>query len=377
LRIGVISASRIPSRAANSIQVMKVCQSFLDLGHEVHLWVPGPRPTEEADQLQAWYGLHREIPIRWVSCVPSLRRYDFAWKAVGQAKRWGADLLYCWPLQAAVLSAWREIPTALEVHDRPQGRLGPFLMKTFLRAKGARRLLPITKAMRDWLVEAYTISLAEPFCMIAPMGVDLEQFEGLPDPAGARAELSLEEGLTIGYTGHLYKGRGLELIVDLAVRNPELRFLWIGGEPAAVMRWEQHLSQMGIKNIKLVGFVTNERLPLYQAACEILLMPYERHIAGSSGGDTAQFTSPMKVFEYMASGRVIIASDLPVLREVLDEEVAVLPPPEEVDAWDQVLKDLSKDADERKRLGERAKKQVTQYSWKARAERTLAGLGDD
>jgi glycosyltransferase involved in cell wall biosynthesis len=377
MRIGVISASRIPSRAANSIQVMKVCQAFLDLGHAAHLWIPGPQPAENADQLQAWYGLHREIPIRWVPCVPALRRYDFAWKAVGQAKRWGADLLYCWPLQAAALSAWRDIPTALEVHDRPQGRIGPFLMKTFLRAKGARRLLPITKAMRDWLVEVYAFPLAEPFCMIAPMGVDLEQFEDLPNPVVARAELGFEEGFTVGYAGHLYEGRGLDLMVALAQHNPKLRLLWIGGEPATVERWRQRLTQQGINNIQLIGFVPNKRLPLYQAACEILLMPYERQIAGSSGGDTAQFASPMKAFEYMASGRAIVASDLPVLREVLDEEVAVLTPPENVEAWDQALKDLSKDPDKRERLGECARKQVKRYSWKARAERTLVGLGDD
>ena len=88
------------------------------------------------------------------------------------------------------------------------------------------------------------------------------------------------------------------------------------------MRGARRLEQGGIKNVHLTGFVPNEELPLYQAACDILLMPYEEAIAGSSGGDTARFASPMKAFEYMAAGRPILSSDLPVFREVLDEAFA-------------------------------------------------------
>ncbi len=82
MRIGVISASQIPSRAANSIQVMKVCQAIMDLGHELQLWVPGSRPLESPDALKSWYGLQRTVPIHWITSVRALRRYDFAWKAV-------------------------------------------------------------------------------------------------------------------------------------------------------------------------------------------------------------------------------------------------------------------------------------------------------
>lgn len=376
MRIGVISASRIPSRAANSIQVMKVCQAFVDLGHEVHLWVPDVTQTLEEGELRAWYGLHTTVPITGLFSLRCLRRYDFAWRAVRKAKAWGADLVYCWPLQAAALSAKSGISTALEVHDRPQGQMGPFLMKTYLRASGARRILPITQAMRDWLVETYAVVLEEPFCVIAPMGVDLEQYERIPDSPTARARLGFDERFTVGYAGHLYKGRGLDLMVVLAKRNPEVQFLWIGGEPGSVQHWKQRLKDQKVGNIRLVGFVPNEQLPLYQAACDILLMPYERHIAGSSGGDTVKFASPMKAFEYMASGRAILASDLPVLREVLDEEMAVLLDPEDVDGWDQALKDLIQNPTRRAQLVEAAKGRSCTYSWIARAERTLVGLAD-
>jgi glycosyltransferase involved in cell wall biosynthesis len=247
-------------------------------------------------------------------------------------------------------------------------------MNLYLKSPGARRILPITKAMRNWLASTYDVSLESPFCVISPMGVDLEQFENLPDPKSARKQLDLEEGLTVGYAGHLYEGRGLPLMVDLAKRNPELQFLWIGGEPQAVKNWQQHLNTIAVNNVKLVGFVPNERLPLYQAACDILLMPYERQIAGSSGGDTAQFASPMKVFEYLATGRAILASDLGVLREVLDEDIAILISPEDVDAWDAAMTLLLNDAEQRDKLSAKARRKATEFSWKKRAERSLQGL---
>jgi glycosyltransferase involved in cell wall biosynthesis len=84
----------------------------------------------------------------------------------------------------------------------------------------------------------------------------------------------------------------------------------------------------------------------------------------------------MKAFEYMASGRAILTSDLEVLTEVLDGEISVLLPPEDVNAWDQALKSLSVDRARRSRLSEAARDRAARYSWKARAERTLAGLGD-
>jgi glycosyltransferase involved in cell wall biosynthesis len=374
MRIGMISASRIPSRAANSIEVMKVAHSFIELGHQVRLWAPEQDQKLPGSEIEQWYGLQQAVPIEWVPSAPAWRRYDFAWKAVRQARQWASDLVYCWPLQAAALSCILGLPTALEVHDRPGGLFGWRLMSFILNSGHARRILPITEALRTWLEEAFRMKLDSPRCLIAPMGVDLDSYESLPDPEHARARLELEERLTVGYTGHLYQGRGLELMTSLAERNPDLAFLWVGGEPDHVMEWRTRLKSEGLSNIRLTGFVPNEYLPMYQAACDILLMPYEAHIAGSSGGDTAQFASPMKAFEYLAAGRAIVSSDLDVIREVLDAEVSVLIPAGDVDAWDGALKLLVEEPRLREQIGEAAKARARAYSWKSRAARILDGL---
>ncbi len=374
MRIACIATSSVPSRRANSVRVMKVCQSFLDLGHDVHLWLPGRRREPDWEQLKRHYALHHSFPITWIPRLRALRHWDYCVRAVRDARRWGADLLYTWPYQAAAFASRLNIPTALEIHDRPQGRFGPWLFRMFLQGGGARRLLPITEALRAYMVETYGVPLEPPFAVITPSGVDLSGYASLPSPLEARRTLDLPEEFTVGYTGHLYSGRGIDLLFELAQRNPGFSFVWAGGEKQAVEHWRHKLAGAEIKNVHLLGFVPQEKLPLVQAACDVLLMPYARRIAVSGGGDTARFASPMKAFEYLAAGRAIMTSDLPVLHEILDESNAVFAPPEDVERWDAALKALAKDPEHRLALAEQAYRDAAQYSWEARARRALAGL---
>jgi glycosyltransferase involved in cell wall biosynthesis len=235
-------------------------------------------------------------------------------------------------------------------------------------------LLPITDALRNWLAREYKASLEAPFTIVSPLAVDTERYADLPTTEEARRELGLQEAFTAGYTGHLYPGRGIELLMELARRNPKTRFLWAGGEQAAIERWSKRLSNAGINNVRLMGFVPNTQLPLIQAACDVLMMPHERRVSASGGGDIARFTSPMKMFEYLSSGRAILTSDLPVLREVLNEDNAVLIAPEEIDAWNDALRSLEANEDRRRALGNQARIDAARYTWVERAQRSLDGI---
>jgi glycosyltransferase involved in cell wall biosynthesis len=166
----------------------------------------------------------------------------------------------------------------------------------------------------------------------------------------------------------------MALMLDLARRNPEIGFLWAGGNLESVEKWKARAAAKGIANVEILGFVPNEKLPLVQAACEVLLMPYEQVIAVSSGGDTAATASPMKVFEYLASGRAILSSDLPVIREVLSQQNAILLPPDAADEWSSALQQLAEDPDRRAALGRRARQDARNYTWNQRAERALGGF---
>lgn len=374
MRIACIATSRVPSRTANSIQVMKVCQAMVELGHEVRLWVAGRQPDCTWEWLAEHYGLRRRFGIEWIGYLPALRRYDFCVLALQRARAWEPALYYVWPLPAAALAASWGWPCVLEVHDRPTGCLGPRWLGQFLRASGARRLVAVSEALRQWLEGRYRRPLQPPFGLVAPNGVDLERYAEVPAPSEARRRLGLPQKFTVGYTGHLYPGRGVGLLFELAYRNPDLHFVWAGGEPAAVGWWESRLDEHGVANVTLLGFVPNERLPLVQAACEVLLMPYERHIAGSGGGDSAASASPMKAFEYLAAGRAILSSDLPVLREVMNDSNALLLPPEDVEAWDRGLKAITRDEGRRLGLAARARADAARFTWVERERRILSGL---
>jgi glycosyltransferase involved in cell wall biosynthesis len=229
LKVSCVSTSRVPSAAANSIQVMKTCQALARGGHSVHLLVPG---TESVpwEVLSEHYGLADRFDVSWLPAHPRLRRNDFAWGAVTRARRMSADLLYTWTGQSAVFGLLHQIPVAYELHDLPSGRLGPLWFRLFLRLPGRKRLLPITRALRQKLEQNYG-AIPDEQWVIAPNGVDLEQYDNLPLAPAARAELDLPDSVTVLCAGHLYAGRGAELFVNLARRFPAGQ-LCLGGRAA-------------------------------------------------------------------------------------------------------------------------------------------------
>jgi glycosyltransferase involved in cell wall biosynthesis len=364
MKIVCISAAQIPSDTANSIQVMKVCQAFAQLGHDVILLVPGNQQSIISDhQLLEHYGLTKLFPIQW---LPLRNRRLFPWRATCQAHRLGAGLIYSWPLQSAALGLLTGIPTMVELHDIPTGRVGPLWLRLFLIFPGRKRLLPITEALRS------TLRLPEEQTVAAPDGVDLERYASLPDPEPARRILGLPAAPTVLCTGHLYAGRGADLFLSLAAKFPQASFVWVGGRPTDVENWIGQAAQLA--NVTFTGFVPNERIPLYQSAADVLLMPYQRTVSTSSGGNTAQICSPMKMFEYMAAGRAILSSDLPVLHEVLNRTMAIFCSLDNLGAWESALGELLGDEKRRNALGQCARVAVEQYSWVKRAQRVLEGF---
>jgi glycosyltransferase involved in cell wall biosynthesis len=197
----------------------------------------------------------------------------------------------------------------------------------------------------------------------------------LPDAAEARHQLGLEDKLTVGFTGHIYPGRGADLLFGLAKRMPDVNFLWVGGTPDEVTYWQDQLSDAGASNVTMTGFVENSRLPLYQSAADVLLMPYGRSISASSGQDIAEVINPMKMFDYMAAGRAIVSADLPVIHEVLNDNNAVFCEPGDAVAWEKTLHELLVDKPRRLELSKQARKDVARYTWVVRAKRALDGFG--
>ncbi len=379
MKIACISPSRIPSVTANSIQAMKVCQALVQIGHQVTLIAPGAGPQgssaeERWQALAEHYGLQTRFDCQFIPPFDGrIARRTFPWRAVWRARRLGAEVIYTWLFQSAVGGLLFNLPVALEMHDLPLGWFGPVWYRLFLSLRGKKRELVITQALQEALVASYPPHLPPEQSILAPNGVDLERYQDLPAPAEARRQLGLPEMPSVACTGHLYSGRGAELFLHLAPRMPEVHFFWAGGRPQHVEEWRAKAQAAGLDNLTFAGFIPNAVLPLYQAAAEILLMPYGLKMGASSGENPVEFFNPMKMFEYMASGRPVITSDLPVISEVLGRESALFCPPDDPDAWQQTIGKLLENATERERLAKNARRQVAPYTWTARAQKVFEG----
>lgn len=370
MKIACISPSRVPAQTANSIQMMKACHALGAIGNTVRLFVPG-NGTQNWEELSSLYGLEKEFQITWIPGIRVLRRYDFSIKVIRQARRWGADLIYTWLPQAADLALWQGTATILEVHDRPSGHFGPFLFHQFCRFSTRKRMVVITHALKRILQKEYEINLPESDFIIASNGVDWDRFATQPESVEARRSLGFPDKSTAGFSGHFYPGRGTQMLYDLARVFPEIQFLWIGGRKEDIDYWKNKSYAEGVNNIVLTGFIDNSRLPGYLAAADVLLIPFDRVVTGSSGGNSAEICSPMKMFEYMAAGRAIVTSELPVIREVLNEKNAIFCPPEDLAAWQSTLTSLFNSPSRIKALGTQARQDASLYTWQIRAKKAL------
>ena len=127
---------------------------------------------------------------------------------------------------------------------------------------------------------------------------------------------------------------------------------------------------------EVYGFVPPAQTVRYCVAFDVLLAPYQRRVEIAGGADISAWMSPLKLFEYMAAGKPILCSDLPVLREIIEHERnGLLLPPDDADEWTAALRRLADDTAERDRLGSAARGEfLARHTWQQRARLVLAGI---
>jgi glycosyltransferase involved in cell wall biosynthesis len=373
MKIACIATSIVPSKSANSIQVMKVVHALKQSDQDVRLWVPEFERSDWATIADV-YGLSTGFDVVWLPFSSRFKQYDFSLKAVAAAMQWGADVVYTWALQAAVFARLRGKAIVMEFHDFPMGPNGPVLFRIYKRFKSRKLTLCTTKALAEGIEERFKMRFSDEDLQIAPNGTETERYADLPQPAEARKQLGLKDGFTVGYSGHFYPGRGMELLTEIARLLPEVNFLWVGGRQEDIAPWQGSLAALSILNMIITGFIPNSHLPLYQAAADVLVMPYGKKISGSSGGDIARVINPMKMFDYLASGKPIIASEIPVFHEILTEDTAIFCAPDNAAEWAKSIKKLQNNPEKRAQMGIRAKESAEKYTWKNRTRITLEKL---
>lgn len=173
----------------------------------------------------------------------------------------------------------------------------------------------------------------------------------------------------IVYAGQLYGWKGVFTLVDAMAQVPGETLTMVGGKDEAdIVAVRERARALGIEDrIRLVGYVPHHEVAKYLATARCAVIPLGTDIIAR------RFTSPMKAFEYMASGTPIVAADLPTVREILrHEESALLAPPEDAAAMAQQIKRMMSDDALAERLRQQARKDLAQYTWDERAKRILS-----
>ena len=382
MKIAYLSESALPSRAANSVHVMNMCAAFANLGHEVLLLAHvGDKGMMPSDELFSFYGLAPGFEVKRFR-IPNVRGrpYWYGMRAALQARVWWADLAYGRDLYSCFFAVLLGLPVVYEAHapSETQRPAKAWVTRQLLGSSYLKRLVVISDALGRTFLEGTKADLegtkADSEKLLVAHDAARDHPRTLSNPT---VKLNgVGSGLKVGYVGHLYPGRGIEVIVELARRCPWAQFHIVGGTAEHLRFWR--VEAAGVGNVQLHGFVPPAQAQRYCQACDVLLAPYQTKVAvaGESALNTAEYMSPLKIFEYMATGKPIVCSDLPVLREVLrHKDNAWLCSPDRVDQWQDALVQLHDQPDLRRRLGEQARHDFeVLYTWEVRANKVLQGI---
>lgn len=375
--LAYFAVMKLPTRMANSIHVMKMCQGIKRGGVDVTLIanIDGPAERYFKD-----YDIRDRFNIRhtWMPPVPVLASVGFILAALVYLWRHRPDCIYTRDFWSSWFFNMLGVPIVYECHEDPLDGLRRFFLRRTIRAKNVRVVVAITEQLKNRLMNKYGRHIHGKSVLVLPDGVDVGAYPGPGEKRTIRADRQLPvDGPLIGYTGSLFEGRGIDIIIEAASRRPQYRFLVVGGYEMEVDALKRTLADRRIDNVVCQGYVPHRLIPDYLTACDLLVMPYQRKVTlENNKRDTAAYMSPLKMFEYLASGLPVISSDLPVLREILSHgETAWLVAADDAAAWCEAMDLFINDGALAKTIGDNARRHVRQFSWTRRAERVIEALG--
>jgi glycosyltransferase involved in cell wall biosynthesis len=386
VRVLYLADIRFPLERANGIQSMETCHALAARGHEVTLVVRPDTHTPARDPF-AFYGLpaipELRIEVAPITGPASSRRVGYLTFAIGRAMgRTRQDLIFTRDLGLASLllriPASLRAPVVYEAHGiaadvaaalpglltgAPEA--SPAKLRRLARReahvwKGADGYVTITSGLARELSKRFG---ERPRIAVVADGTRVATDTDIRYPiSDTRCET-----FTIGYAGHLYPWKGVDFMIEAVAAIKDSRGLIVGGhekEPdlARVKAFAEQLHCAS--RVTFTGLIPPAEVAARLRGVDVLTLPNPRSAISS------EFTSPLKLFEYMASGRPIVASDLPSLREVLrHEENALLVEPGNPQALVAGIQRIKDDAALGRRLAAQALADVAQFTWARRAER--------
>lgn len=254
-----------------------------------------------------------------------------------------------------------EIPFFIEIHK------GIKSQKEIEYLKKMRGIVVISDKLRDHLLD---LGFESKRILLAPSGVDIRYYNRRSPSSKEQIKSNLSipssKNLVV-YTGKPYKGRGAETLVKSAkFLDDSTQVLIVGALPKDLRRINRMIEENNLQSkVRIEGHKPSYEIPLYQLAADVLIMPY------SSDWDLQKWASPIKMFEYMASGNPIVSTDFSNVREVLNGENSVLVQPDDPQALAIGIRKCLEDKEFSRSIAMRARLQVSKYSWENRTVKII------
>lgn len=368
-RLVYITSSSFPSAKASSVQIIEMCAAFAEAGLSVNLI---SRQSENSVfDIYEYYGISPSFSFEAIP-LPNLPRAT-DWFQVNAVFRQPPGSWICYSrirdLTAPLIALCRGQTAIVEVHGKPITLRERILIKMISQHRRGL-VVSISEQLRQVFKDEYEIATE-----VAPSAVDVRRFFPDISASDARATLNITDNKLVVYVGGLYNGRGIQPLMR-AVSKLQARLLIVGGSAYSNLEWWQEVAhQVNASNVDFVGYQPHSRVPMYLAAADVLAMPYEREVLTPSGENTSQWFSSLKLYEYLAAGRPIVSTDLPVLRTVLKHEYnALLVEPNNVDALRAAIERLLTDPPLATRLAAQARLTALKHTWLDRAKYILGLL---
>ena len=292
------------------------------------------------------------------------------WRLRAAFRRFRPDLIYerynlyylagTWVARGSGVKLFLEVNSPLA---EERTRLGQLRLRWLAGAleryvwRSAGKVLVVTGVLQQSVAAA---GVPPERIAVVPNGIDPAQFAGLP------AREAADGPLVLGFVGFVREWHGLDAVIAAMAAEPggpDLRLVVVGDGPARAALEHQAQSLGLADRVTFTGLQPREAIPALVAGFDIALQPL-----------VVSYASPLKIFEYMAAGRAIVAPDQPNIREILsDGDTAVLFDPAEAGAMWRAIRRLAGDAPLRRRLGEAARAEIARrdYTWRGNAARVV------
>ncbi|MFH1704403.1 MAG: glycosyltransferase family 4 protein [Patescibacteria group bacterium] len=374
MKLTYIENIRLPTEKAHGYQIMKTLDAMHRAGFEVELIVADRKnPLGEKDPFE-YYGIAHHFSITrvpvidFLSSVPewlkasafALERWSFCRAIRNRLPDFKGDVLYTRDTRTAEVLLESKKPVFIELHDDP--RIDPHRWQRL--ASAISGFVVISDGLRRLLMEK---GIEVRKIIVAHDAFDEDEFANLPSHTDARRYLGISEDVFLAvYTGHLFPWKGMDGIAP-AFRNilEGCIFAVVGGNPGDITRVKQIAGDT--PHVRWIGHVSRPEVRQWLAAADAAVLPTS---GKTEIGKT--FTSPLKLFEYLAAGLPVIASDVPSSREILDESTAVF---YRADVAEDFLRAFGEiegwTLEKQQSVSQAARQKVQSYSWRIRGKRIV------